>query len=353
MAQERYNPVPNQPWKTNRTKHTVPLKEIKVIVGKDQIPPIYNPNFWSVKEASKTYFKHEPVIALEVEGEAKAYPLSILMYHEIVNDDIGGIPIIATYCPLCNAAIVFDRRVQKDGKTQTLTFGVSGMLRNSDMVMWDHETESWWQQITGEGIVGNYAGTDLELLPSLLISFEQFATSYPEGLVLSTNTGAFRSYGSNPYVNYDSSKPFLFRGKTDSRLPAMERIININISGQDFIYPLSIIEQKGVINDSPNGNNVVLFFQKGVKSAMDKSEIKYSRDVGAVTVYSPVLNGEILTFTVKDKVIKDTKTSSTWSITGKCIAGALSSEQLQPIIHGNHFAFAWLAVKPESQIYQP
>jgi len=348
-GQEQFNPVRPQTWKTNRTKHTVPLNEIKIIVGKDQIPPIYNPKFWSVDQASKTYFPHEPVIALEINGKVRAYPLSVLMYHEIVNDEVGGVPIIATYCPLCNAAIVFDRRVE----SETLTFGVSGMLRNSDMVMWDHETESWWQQITGEGIVGKYAGSELSILPSLLISFKQFKENFPFGFVLSTETGTFRNYGTNPYVNYDSSHPFLFKGTTDKRLPALERVINVNAKGEDIVYPQSLIARKKVINDQPNGVPLVIFFQKGVKSAMDQSEINESRDVGAVTVFSSKLNGQQLTFGNSKGSFIDRETKSTWTIAGKCFDGPMLGQQLQAVVHGNHFAFAWLAAKPESRIYNP
>jgi len=148
-------------WKTDTTIHTVPLEEFKALLPRDGIPPIDRPKFFTQKQALQNYFEHEPVIALEIEGVAKAYPLNVLTYHEIVNDKIGEVPVTATYCPLCNAAIIFDRRLTYKGKKYVLDFGVSGMLRKSDMVMWDRQTQTWWQQIVGEAVVGKLAGATL------------------------------------------------------------------------------------------------------------------------------------------------------------------------------------------------
>lgn len=145
-------------WETDKTTHSVPLDEFTVLLKPDGIPPIDEPQFWSRDKAEEQFFKHEPVISLEISGEAKAYPLSILTFHEIVNDRVGGKPVSITYCPLCNAAIVFDRKLEFEGETYLLDFGVSGMLRNSDLVMWDRQTESWWQQFTGRALVGKLTG---------------------------------------------------------------------------------------------------------------------------------------------------------------------------------------------------
>ncbi|MBL4625017.1 MAG: DUF3179 domain-containing protein [Flavobacteriales bacterium] len=167
----------NSNWKTdtNNVHSSVEsLNEFKALIPRDVIPPIDNPNFWSKKQALDSLFGHEPVIAIEINGEAKGYPLSILMYHEIVNDIVGGVPVTGSYCPLCNAGIVFDRRLKFDDNEYELDFGVSGMLRNSDMVMWDRQTETWWQQFTGEGLVGKLQGALLTQIPSITISVEDF-----------------------------------------------------------------------------------------------------------------------------------------------------------------------------------
>ena len=150
-------------WKTDFTKHSVPYSEI--MSGgppRDGIPPIDSPKFETVADASEYLVDHEPMVVFEFNGEARAYPIGILMWHEIVNDEVGGLPITVTYCPLCNTAIVFDRRVGD----RVLDFGTSGNLRNSDLVMWDRQTESWWQQITGEAIIGELTGAKLTFLPA-------------------------------------------------------------------------------------------------------------------------------------------------------------------------------------------
>ena len=342
-------------WKTDLSKNSVPLDEFLTLLKPDQIPPINSPSFITIEEAKSTYFEHEPVIALEINNEAKAYPLSVLMYHEIVNDTIGGVPIIATFCPLCNAAIAFNRNLVFNGETYLLDFGVSGMLRKSDMVMWDRQTESWWQQFTGEALVGDLNGASLEFIPSLLISLSDFSKNYPNGKVLSTNNGLEDvNYGDNPYVNYDNinnETPFLFKEKVDERLPAMERIVDISFGGTTRIYPLTTIQKEIVIHDEINNNPIVIFHETKTVSVLDAKEIDKSKAVGAVTVFSPKVGDKTLTFVSKEHRFFDVETNSEWTIAGKCIAGAHKGKRLETIRSGNHFAFAWFAFQPECEIY--
>ena len=341
-------------WTTDTSRHVVPLDEFTVLLAPDGIPPIDEPKYWSRDMAEKAFFTHEPVIAVEINGEAKAFPLSILTYHEIVNDSIGGVPVTVTYCPLCNAAIVFDRRLRHDNKDYLLDFGVSGMLRNSDLVMWDRQTQSWWQQFTGSGLVGDLAGAQLEFLPSMLISLEEFITSYPEGMVLSTETGHERQYGTNPYSGYDNlenTQPRLFNNKVDNRLPPMERVIDIHVKGKYKIYPLSTISERHVINDKFQGLPLVIFYTSKTVSVLDNTKISESRQVGSVTVFSSEIEGQTLKFKKKRSGFVDKQTKSVWSITGECISGEMKGKQLRPVTHGNHFAFAWFAFHPETEIY--
>ena len=345
-------------WKTDTLQKSVPLSEIQIVLPKGSFPTIDNPSFVSKSEGLEMFFSKEPVIALNINGEAKAYPLNILTMHEIANDEIGGEKVLVTYCPLCNSAVVYDRLVKVDGKSVEMEFEASGMLRNSDMVMLDRATESLWQQLTGEGIVGTYTNTILKTIPSAIISVEDFFIRYPFGQILSKNTGfeaAMAKYGNNPYEKYDERATpvnrFFNSDHLDKRLPAMERVIDIEENGHYKIYPFSLVKRKGVIQDVFKGTPVVLFYKPGAISVLDATEIANSKNIGTVTVFNAQLDGKSLTFSNKKKFFLDKQTKSKWDITGYCFEGVYKGRQLEMRQHGNHFAFAWLAFHPESKIY--
>ena len=314
-------------------------------------------NQWKVKfedfdEAALWIRDREPVLAVEVNGDARAYPLGILLWHEIVNDTIGGVPVAVTFCPLCNTALVFGREL--DGRV--LEFGVSGNLRNSDLIMFDRQTESWWQQVTGEAIVGELVGSQLQFLASSLVSFEDFRNGFPDGQVLSRDTGslfAAQNYGLNPYQYYDNKRnsPFLFFGERDARLPLMERVVGLNVGGSTKAYPFDGLKQQRVIHDEVGGKQVVVFWKAGTTSALDDAIIAFSNDVGATGVFDPVVDGQRLTFKADGDGFIDEETGSVWNIFGKAESGPLQGKRLEPIIHTNHFWFAWVAFSPDTQIY--
>jgi hypothetical protein len=338
-------------WKTNWKKHIVSYDEM--ISGgppRDGIPSIDHPEFISIKEAREWLEESEPVIALELNQSARAYPLQILIWHEIVNDSIHDNHVAVTFCPLCNAAIAFDRRLSG----QVYEFGTSGLLRNSDLVMYDRTTESLWQQFTGEAIAGDMTGNKLKQIPSSIVSFEEFQKAYPKGEVLSRQTGFSRNYGQNPYVGYDriDSSPFLYNKETDNRLLPMERVITVSLPDIDVAYPLKIVSEHGVIQDVQGSQNVVVFYQSGTNSALDSSEISQGRDIGSTGVFDPVLDGEQLTFYIDGTIIKDHQTESTWNVLGQASSGPLIGKRLSPIVHGDHFWFAWAAFKPATTVYQ-
>lgn len=311
-------------------------------VGRDGIPPIDNPQFDDLATADLWLQDASPVIALEVDGVARAYPLAILTRHEIVNDTISGLPVAVTFCPLCNSAIVFNRRV--DG--ETLRFGVSGLLRNSDLIMWDDQTQSLWQQLTGEGLVGAHTGRLLDIVPSQLVGYAAFKAQYPQGQALSTSG---RFYGSNPYVNYDSNpRPFLFMGALDERLPATERVLGAVLDGIGIAYPFPALAENGVINDRVGETDVVAVWQPGAFSALDASTIDRSRDVGMAALFERRVGDRSLTFEAVDGGIVDMETGSRWNIFGSAIAGELAGAQLTPIHAFPHFWFAWAAFYPET-----
>jgi len=339
-------------WRTDWDTHTVKLSEIEVNLNRDQIPAIDRPNFVAIADARSWIRDREPVISLVIGQEARAYPLQILTQHEIVNDVLADTPVVVTFCPLCYSALAFDRRVNGE----EYHFGVSGMLRHSDLVMFDRETHSLWQQLSGEGIVGKFSGEKLKALPAQIISFEQFEKAHPFGTVLSTDTGFNRQYGRNPYPGYDdiNDRPWLFKGKTDDRLRPMEKVVAVTIGQTDKAYPHSITRKKHVIEDEIEGVSIVIFHTKrGATSALDKASISASRVIGSTGVFNRVLDdGTALHFEYNDDRFFDRETGSEWDITGRATDGALEGRQLEPIPHGDIFSFAWFVVKPNTELYR-
>ncbi|MGQ0561618.1 MAG: DUF3179 domain-containing protein [Gemmatimonadota bacterium] len=341
-------------WRTDFARHTVPLEEI-VSGGppKDGIPAIDRPRFESVAAARKWLPDREPVIVVEYGGEGRAYPYRILMWHEIVNDRIGDLPVAVTYCPLCNTALVFDRRVG----TRVLDFGTTGRLRHSDLVMYDRQTESWWQQATGEAIVGALSGSELKPLPSQTISWAEFRRVFPKGQVLSQRTGFDRPYGKNPYPGYDDARggPIagFFRGRRDDRLPAMERVAAVVLGAESVAYPFSRLREPRVVNDRIGGRNLLIVWAPGTASALDRSEIAQGRDVGASGVFARDVNGRVLEFTpAGDGVFRDRQTGSRWNLLGRAVAGPLRGKQLERVPHGDYFWFAWAAFRPHTRLWR-
>ncbi len=319
---------------------------------KDGIPAIHKPKFVSPQKAKPWLQSHEPVLIVSHKGVVKGYPLQILIWHEIVNDNVAGLPVLVTFCPLCNSALVFDRRV----KGKALTFGVSGLLRNSDMIMWDLQTESWWQQITGRGIVGHYTEATLTMLPSPITTFAFFAEHHPKGQILSRQTGFKRPYGENPYVGYDSLQnflPFMLNKRPDPRLHPVERVLAVEVGKSARVYAYRTLEMHKVINDRLNKQGIALFFQPGATSALDKRSIAQSKKIGSAVAYVSKINGISLTFSARNGFWYDTRTDSKWSFLGEALAGPMKGKQLQKARYGTHFAFAWLAFYPESSVYKP
>lgn len=337
--------------KTDFTKRVV--DESEILSGgppRDGIPSIDNPHFVSQAMAAIWLHPQEPVIAVTVGSETKAYPLQILIWHEIVNDTIDGIPVTVTFCPLCNAAIAFDRRF--DG--EILDFGTSGRLRKSDLIMYDRQSESWWQQFTGRALIGRYAGQHLTKLPADVVAFSDFQAAFPESLVLSRNTGHIRQYGRNPYHGYDNinQSPFLFDGQPDPRLPPMERVLAVTVSKTTRLYPLTVFDQTPLINDTLSGMPLALFSREGMLSALDQGTITDSRKIPAAVAYDRRVDQQTLTFKIVNSTIQDEQTHSTWNLFGQALAGPLSGTRLASISEGVHFAFAWLAFSPDAEIYQ-
>jgi len=240
---------------------------------KDGIPALSDPKFRKATTESRIK-PREPVITVEINGQTpRAYPIRYLTWHEIVNDKIGNVPVAVTFCPLCNSGMVFDRRV--GGKLRQ--FGVSGKLRNSDMVMYDVETESWWQQAIGTGIVGAHRGDVLKQLPSWMESWAEFKARNPQGLVMDEPDWS-RAYGRNPYVSYDSSgRPFLYSGELPPHgIPPLMRVVRVGKRA----WPISRLRAEGEVREA----DLVISWGAGQASALDARTIGDGKDVGTVRV---------------------------------------------------------------------
>ena len=340
-----------QGWGTNWGVRLVEFTEL--FPGgppRDGIRSIDQPVFVSQADASLTYGDSAPVIQIQVNGDIRAYPLDILIWHEIVNDVVGGVPLAVTFCPLCNTAIAYERVLNG----ATFEFGVSGLLRNSDLVMYDRTTESLWQQIGGKAIIGDMVGARLVAVPAPIVSLGQFRESFPEGIVLSRDTGFVRRYGDNPYVGYDTStRPFLFSGQVDERLAALERVVTVELGTEQLAYSFGLLAAVGAFNDDRESGPVVVLWTPGTSSALDARDIAQARDVGATGVFRRELDDRILTFVPNDadpdrRTFLDEQTGSTWNIFGQAIAGELSGRSLPALVHANHFWFAWAAFQPDT-----
>ena len=338
-------------WKTDASNRSVALEEFRSGgPPRDGIPPIDDPKLLGVTDADRLLDDTEPVMVVELGGRARAYPLRIMVWHEIVNDRLAGRPIAVTYCPLCNSAVVFDRRVGG----RELTFGTTGKLRRSDLVMWDRQTESWWQQFSGEALVGELTGTVLRPEASRTLSWRDFKRAFPQGTVLSQDTGVERPYGRIPYEGYDADpdeQPFLLDAEADRRLPPKERVLLVRSGGASTAIAFTRLRRDPVVAGEVGGAPFVGFFAPGVRSALDRAVIAESRDVGSAAAYNPRVDGRLLRFDSGGRgVFVDAQTSSRWDLTGRAVSGPLEGRRLRPLRHDQQFWFAVAAFLPDVRI---
>lgn len=328
----------------------VPVEEI--ISGgppPDGIPPIDNPVFVPVADFADILDPAEPVVAIDIDDDARAYPVRAMVWHEIVNDVVGGVPVAVTYCPLCNSAVSYVREING---VET-TFGTSGRLFASALVMYDRATESLWTHYDGRAVVGVLTGTQLEPVPSPLLSWGDFRENYPTGQVLDwTRTGHDRDYGRNPYVGYDdpTTTPLLFLGTVDDRAVAKQRVVGVAVDDAAAAFTLESVAggEAKATNAEVGGTPVAILWKAGQSSALDTGDQSTGRDVGSVGVFDPVLDGELLTFTAVGDGFVDDPTGSTWTITGEAIDGPLAGSRLTRLDHLDTFWFAWATYRPST-----
>ena len=317
----------------------------------DGIPPIDDPAFLDVVDNLELLPANEPVVVVEINGDAKAYPVRAMVWHEIVNDTVGGVPVSVTYCPLCNSAATYERTI--DGVETT--FGTSGRLFASALVMYDRATETLWTHYNGQAVIGVLAGAELVEHPSPLMAWEQFRSTYPTGKVLDwTQSGFNRDYGRNPYSGYDDpdKSPFLFRGTLDDRAAAMQRVVGVEHNGSSAAFALDVVSGGvGQATDVLVGDSrVVIFWVSGQASALDDVQVSGGRDVGSAAVFVPKAGGRDLTFSYDGEHFIDAETSSVWLLNGEAIEGELAGERLEQIPHLDTFWFAWSTYQPDTTL---
>jgi hypothetical protein len=334
---DNFNPVSISRTEKEGENNIVPLDQI-VSGGPppDGIPSIDDPKFISVQKANGRLEDSELILGLNINGDIRAYPLQILVWHEIVNDKIGGVPVAVTYCPLCFTNQVFNRTLENG---QILEFGTSGKLYNSNLVMYDRTTNSLWSQAMSQGIVGKLAGIKLERIPFDVAYWKEWKQLFPDSKVLSTDTGSTRPYGADPYGDYYTNGDVLFPVlNRDDRLGLKEIVVGFENNGQYKAYKLQEIENKKVINDQMKGKPIVLL----------------SLHPFMVRAYNPVVDGQTLEFSysTKDQNFIDKQTSSLWNFEGKAISGQMKGKQLTRLPFDEGFWFEWVAFHPKTELYK-
>ena len=342
--------IPQDAWSTDFSRVATDLRDAVVVAGgRGGIPVITEPRYEAIEQADGWLSGNEPVLAAFAGGEARAYPLRLLLWHEAVNDWLGGLPLLATYCPRCNSAAVFERTLG----TLTPEFRAASVLRSENRVLFDETTESWWQQGSGRAIAGEFAGLRLRRMKSSVISWGDFKRAHPNGTVLSRSSGFDFDYGFSPYFDADFSQPPPSAGEADSRLPARARVLGLSSGGDALAVPFSALGFSPTANVTIGGTAAVVFWQRGTASALSSTDVAQGRDVGAAVAFDARLAGRTLTFKAERGVVLDEQTGSTWDITGEAMSGTLEGSRLNVLPHANSFWSCWAAFHPETTVYAP
>ncbi len=321
----------------------------------DGIPPIDDPVFESIADAADWLEDESPVMVVDVDDDVRAYPLAILTWHEIVNDVVGGVPLVVTYCPLCNSALVFERTVDTPDGEVELDFGTSGRLYQSNLVMYDRQYRNLWTQFEGEGIIGErFLGTELTRVPAWLFGFGELRELHPDAQVLSRDTGHRRDYGRNPYIAYDQEgrAPFLFDGELDQRFSAMARLVGLAEGDDAMAVFLDQLAEERTIEVTVGGRDLVVLWAPGQSSALDTAAIDQGRDVGQTAAFVAELDGAPVELQPGDADGRfvDQRSGSTFDLRGRALDGPLEGQQLEAVTHDDTFWFVWVAFKPDTEV---
>ena len=338
-------PVVGGNWRTNWERYILDPELLGPGNNRDAIPPIYLPQFEPVDSADSWLDDDDLVGVLALDDEVHVYPLRLLVYHEVANDQIAGVPVLVTFCPLCDTVLAFDRRVAGEA----LLFGVSMKLHNKNLIMWDHQTESWWQQASGMAIVGDLAGEQLDFLPVRTLFWRDVRQDMPQARVLSRESGfpdseaGFYDIKMCP-TDYATEPPLWTGGPTSEVLGPHDRVVGLNLKGA-VAYPVTALAQRRVVNDVVDGQDVVLFH-----SAQPCTGGRGAATTDTASVYSPLAGERKLSFYPKEGKVLDRETGGTWSPGGLALSGPLKGTQLRPLPYTISFWFAWVAFYPNTDL---
>lgn len=318
----------------------------------DGIRPIDDPCFDSIAAADEWLEPQSPVMVVELGDDERAYPLAIITQHEIVNDVIGGEPVVVTYCPLCNSGLAFERTVED----QVLDFGTSGRLYQANLVMYDRQTKSLWTQFTGRAVVGeDFVGTELVRVPTALLGWEDFKQAAPDGVVLSRESMPGRDYGRNPYPGYEGrGDSFLFEGPRDERLPPNSRVVGLGTDRDPVAIALEHLREQRVVDLEVDGDPLTVWWAPGQASALEDSSVDGGSDVGSTGAFVRTLeDGTELDFAPSgddESLFVDEQTGSAWNLLGEAVDGELAGTELEVISRDDTFWFVWFAFQPDTEI---
>jgi hypothetical protein len=315
----------------------------------DAIPAIDDPSFDRAGEVD-WLAAQEAVLAVDLDGSARAYPVQIMLWHEIVNDELAGIPLSVTYCPICNSAVAFHRELGG----RELDFGTSGALYRGALVMYDRQTESLWTHFDGLAVIGTLLGAQLEPIPVTTVRWADFRAEHPDGEVLARQTGFRRSYGANPYGRFHgelTSPPFTY-GEVDPRADPLARMVGVRGTNDHIAISAERLEEQGVVELEVDGRAVTVWHRPGLAFPVGAATVAGGQDVGATPAFFVDRFGAPVRFTAVEGGFRDSETGTTWNVFGRGIAGPLEGERLEPVPVLNTRWFAWSGYHPQTALVE-
>jgi hypothetical protein len=316
----------------------------------DGIPALDNPVMIPADEAHYL-FPEEPIFGISIHGDARAYPLRILDWHEMANDVVGGVPVSLAYCTLCGAAIAYDGRASNG---VTYTFGSSGFLFRSNKLMYDRQTRTLWNQLTGEPVLGDLVDEDLQLdiLPVVITSWEDWKTQHPDTIVVALETGFDRTYiPGAAYGDYFSAEGTMFPVWQRSHLlDDKDQVYALRVEGTPKAYPLEALLLEQVVNDTVGETNLVLVAQRDLITvdgqSMRAGSVTY--DAGA-EVRAYARDDEIFTSGAQVDSLRDAE-GRLWSVTEEALIGP-DGQTLARLGGHQAYWFGWYAFFPNTLVY--